>query len=97
MSAVGILQRGGDRLGPVRERGRFCCALSTHHARAVAVVAVLRFGTRLVPSPSTALAGVIDVHHNLLVNTFCSLGEGQFHDVLHGKQTSVHNPCVVGS
>lgn len=59
--------------------------LSTYHACAIAVVTALSFGARFVSFAIAALTGVLDVHHDLLVNTFCSLGECQFHDILHRK------------
>lgn len=59
--------------------------LSTYHARAIAVVTALSFGARFVSFAIAAHTGVLDVHHNLLVDTFCSLGECQIHDILHRK------------
>lgn len=55
-----------------------------YHARATAVVAMLHFGSRLIPLAVTALTGIHDVHSELLVDTLGSLIEGQFHDILKG-------------
>lgn len=65
-----------------------------YHAGAIAVVTVLHFGAWLVPFAIAALAGVIDVHHNLLVNTLCGLIERQLHDVLgkEGRDTVSNQP-----
>lgn len=55
-----------------------------YHAGAAAVVAMLQFGSRLIPLAVTALTGIHDVHSELLVDALGSLIEGQFHDVLKG-------------
>lgn len=39
-----------------------------------------------MPSAVTALAGVIDLHHDLLVDTLCCLTECQIHDVLQKRK-----------
>lgn len=70
---------------PKKGKHRPGVLLSTYHACAIAVVAALSFGARFVSLAITAHTGVLDVHHNLLVDTFCSLVECQFHDILHRK------------
>ena len=62
----------------------------THHAGAVAVVAVLDLGPWLVAFAITALAAGVQVDVYLLVDALGSLGEGQLHDVLRrAEQTDV--------
>lgn len=43
-------------------------------------------GARFMPSAITALAGVIDLHHDLLVDALCRLAECQIHDVLQKRK-----------
>jgi hypothetical protein len=45
-------------------------------------MAMLHFGSRLVPLAVTALTGIHNVHSELFVDTLGSLIECQFHDVL---------------
>lgn len=56
--------------------------IGAHHARAVAVVAVLDLGAGLVALTVTALAGCVDVDGHLLVDALCRLSERQLHHVL---------------
>ena len=55
--------------------------IDSFHARAATVMAMLHFGSRLVPLAVTALTGIHNVHSELFVDTLGSLIECQFHDV----------------
>lgn len=54
----------------------------SHHARAVAVVAVLDFGAGLVALAITALADCVYVNGHLFVDSLRCLSECQLHEVL---------------
>lgn len=43
-------------------------------------------GARFMASAITTLAGVIDLHHDLLVDALCRLAECQIHDVLQKRK-----------
>lgn len=53
---------------------------------------MLDFGAWLMPFATTALAGIIDVQHNVLVHPFCSLGKCELHDVLEGRRKEQSSP-----
>lgn len=59
---------------------------SSHHAGAVAVVAVLDLGAWLVALAITALACCVYVNRHLFVDSLCCLSERQLHDVLRQKE-----------
>lgn len=59
---------------------------SAHHAGAVAGVAVLDFGARLVAFAVAALARRLHINRKLFVDSLCCLSEGQLHEVLRPKK-----------
>lgn len=56
-----------------------------HHACAIAVVAVLHFGSRLSAMAITPWTGVLYAHRYLLIDTLGSLSECQLHQKLGNK------------
>ena len=61
--------------------------MDSHHAGAVAVLAVLDLGAGLVTPAVATLTRGIHVDRDLFVDALRRLGEGQLHDVLRHKQT----------
>ena len=60
--------------------------VDSHHAGAVAVLAVLDLGAGLVTPAVATLTRGLHVDRDLFVDALRRLGEGQLHDVLRHKQ-----------